>query len=343
MKRNTVIKHLQVLTTSRFSKRGTCVLPVGRSSYCSKGFPVPPFHFPEMIFRYFLNFSYLGSRFAGCQIQPDNITVQGVLERSRHGLFVAIIQGTTLAAQQSDRFGCTRFNEHSYAAINTLLCKLEMEIRVHGCRTVSLGFDARRHARERTYLYRLAVLKHRFDTAEDYVVNNPEHQLPILECQRVWAVRSNFDIRRFRSAADVFLGWHNFASFMSKTRSHRGKLMVDTERSIKHIDRFDFFDINFVSKSFLYNQIRRMMTCLVAVASNRLEIQDIKWLLEHPNPSNYTKFSLRKAPSDGLYLKNISYDERDFLNPNPFICSYSDGTDSDENKLNDIDSSNIDE
>ncbi|CDW59692.1 tRNA pseudouridine synthase A [Trichuris trichiura] len=318
------------------------------------------------MFRYFLSFSYLGSRFAGCQFQPDNITVQGVLEFSLVlflylfiSLFSSVLGMVFMSpldkeprlriSSRTDSGVHALMNTATFdvelekeyepnylkAAINTLLCKLEMEIRILDCRTVSLGFDARRHARERTYLYRLAVLKDSFDEDEDYVANSPEHQLPILEYQRVWALRSNFDIQRFCSAAEAFVGWHNFASFMSKSKNRQGELVVDSERTVKHIgvklgrplldradcpfsDRFNFFDVTFISKSFLYNQIRRMMACLVATATNRMEVKDIKWLLENPDPANYSKFNLRKAPSAGLFLKNIHYDESDFLNPNPF-------------------------
>ncbi|KFD46984.1 hypothetical protein M514_12114, partial [Trichuris suis] len=312
--------------------------------------------------RYFLSFSYLGSRFAGSQFQPDNVTVQGVLESVLGMVFMSPLdkEPRLRISSRTDSGVHALMNTATFdvelekeyepnylkAAMNTLLCKLEMEIRVLDCRTVSLGFDARRHARERTYLYRLAVLKDSFDRDEDYVANSPEHQLPILEYQRVWALRSNFDIQRFRSAAETFIGWHNFASFMSKCKTRQGELVVDTERTVKHIgiqlgrplldrtdcpfsDRFNFFDVTIVSKSFLYNQIRRMMACLVATANSRMEMKDIKWLLENPNPANYSKYNLRKAPSAGLFLKNIHYDESDFLNPNPFYSTRAERDNSD--------------
>ncbi|KRY67169.1 tRNA pseudouridine synthase-like 1 [Trichinella pseudospiralis] len=315
--------------------------------------------------RYFFNFAYLGSRFSGSQLQPNQLTVQGVLENvlamvllsplgeeprwyfsSRTDAGVHAIMNTATVDLDPDR---EYDSDYLKTALNSLLTKLDMEIRINSCKRVSGAFCARRHALERHYLYRLAILKPEFEPDHSNnntsTMQNAHHSLPLIEHRRAWALSSAFNHERFRKAARLFQGSHNFASFMTKSVGNldrpsgistvkniarleidHGKALMDSKHE-PYSDLFNFFDVTFVSRSFLYNQIRRMMACMVAAANHRIELDDIQWLLNRPDPANWAKHHLTLAPACGLYLKSITYDDKDFTEPNPLHCRLQDDAD----------------
>lgn len=174
-----------------------------------------------------------------------------------------------------------------------------MDIRLTGCRLVNPGFCQRRHAERRSYLYRLAVLKQERESDHaPILLQNPSSLCPLIEKDRCWPIGANFNVEAFQVASKEFLGEHNFASFMSKPDKpvstmrlikailfEAGRPMLD-EKHDPRCGWFDFYDITIVSKSFLYKQIRRMMGSMVAVAQQRLKIDDIRWLLENPHWQN---------------------------------------------------------
>ncbi|XP_003374043.1 tRNA pseudouridine synthase A [Trichinella spiralis] len=258
--------------------------------------------------RYFFNFAYLGSRFSGSQSQPNQLTVQGVLEVSliKFAYFdcrqnvLAMILLSPLGEEPRWYFSSrTDAGVHAFmntatvdldperdfdsdylkSALNSMLTKLDMEIRINSCRRVSGGFCARRHALEREYLYRLAILKPEFESDHHKQTNNTSttqnahHSLPLIEHRRAWALSSAFNHERFRKAALMFQGSHNFASFMTNsvgnldrptgiaTVKNISRLDIDFGKALmdsKHepcSDFFNFFDVSFVSRSFLYNQV----------------------------------------------------------------------------------------
>ncbi|KRY54065.1 Cyclin-G-associated kinase [Trichinella britovi] len=303
----------------------------------------------------------------GSQSQPNQLTVQGVLENvlamillsplgeeprwyfsSRTDAGVHAFMNTATVDLDPER---DFDSDYLKSALNSMLTKLDMEIRINSCRRVSGGFCARRHALEREYLYRLAILKPEFESDHHKQTNNTSttqnahHSLPLIEHRRAWALSSAFNHERFRKAALMFQGSHNFASFMTNsvgnldrptgiaTVKNISRLDIDFGKALmdsKHepcSDFFNFFDVSFVSRSFLYNQIRRMMACMVAAAKHRIELDDIEWLLNRPDPANWAKHHLTLAPAYGLYLKSITYDDKDFTEPHPLHCRLQDDAD----------------
>jgi hypothetical protein len=66
-----------------------------------------------------------------------------------------------------------------------------------------------------------------------------------------------------------------------------------------------FLDIVIRGKSFLHNQVRRMVGAAVAVATHKLPLEKLTELLEDPDLG----WNLASAPSSGLYLASIEYEE----------------------------------
>ncbi|XP_069803392.1 tRNA pseudouridine synthase-like 1 [Dendropsophus ebraccatus] len=173
---------------------------------------------------------------------------------------------------------------------------------------VSDDFHARFKALSRTYFYR--------------VVTGCNHtDLPVFERNLCWvASESHLDIPRVQEAAQYFIGTHDFSGFRS---THKGTPFQSPVRTLQqvsvtpsssllpnHNSDLQFWDFTFKSKSFVYNQVRRMTSALVAVGLGQLTPQHIKLHLEKRSTPVFPKNIV--APPSGLFLKEVEYDEEDF-------------------------------
>lgn len=74
---------------------------------------------------------------------------------------------------------------------------------------------------------------------------------------------------------------------------------------------FQFYDITFTGKSYVYRQIRRMIGALCAFAQGRITERDIYELLTIPSFRSWDDLARRKqietAPACGLYFIGINY------------------------------------
>lgn len=75
----------------------------------------------------------------------------------------------------------------------------------------------------------------------------------------------------------------------------------------------EYWDIFFNGQSFLYRQIRRLMGALIAAGIGQISQKDVYEMLTIPSKFTYKKISV--APSHGLYLANIEFCEKCFLQP----------------------------
>ncbi|EFO27715.1 hypothetical protein LOAG_00766 [Loa loa] len=85
-----------------------------------------------------------------------------------------------------------------------------------------------------------------------------------------------------------------------------------------NVNGFSVIDINVISRSFLRSQIRHMVRSIVEHAYGRLQRERLVWLLNNPNPENFHHFGMVAAPPQGLFLEDVVYDERMFINPVPY-------------------------
>ncbi|XP_013915868.1 PREDICTED: tRNA pseudouridine synthase-like 1 [Thamnophis sirtalis] len=70
-----------------------------------------------------------------------------------------------------------------------------------------------------------------------------------------------------------------------------------------------FWELEFVSRSFLYKQVRRMVGALVAIGQSRLQPHHIQELLAARDLMAYPPNIM--APPDGLFLKHVEYYQSD--------------------------------
>ncbi|XP_063799104.1 tRNA pseudouridine synthase-like 1 [Pseudophryne corroboree] len=271
--------------------------------------------------RYLIFFQYFGTKYCGVMRVPDTQAVLGVqnyLEMAAQKLrpvgsvtfsissrtdsgvhalcnsaHVDIERGPGKAPFSEDVL-VKGLNFHLYAEPISVLKAIH----------VSDDFHARFKALSRTYLYRV-------------VTGCKQSELPVFERNLCWSASvSSLDMPRVQEAAQLLLGKHDFSAFASTDKSAPFKSPIKTLQLADvtpstsllpyHYCRdLQFWDFTFKSKSFAYNQVRRMTSALVAVGLGLLSPQQIRLHLESCEPLLFSGRII--APPCGLFLKEVEY------------------------------------
>ena len=110
------------------------------------------------------------------------------------------------------------------------------------------------------------------------------------------------NIEAMRKASEYLVGTHDFTSFSSSKIDPR-------KPRIKTITRIDIFeenqDIRFVYEGtgFLRYQVRMMTETLIMVGSNKIDIEEVKRILDKKDKSACRY----NASPNGLYLVHVNY------------------------------------
>lgn len=181
------------------------------------------------------------------------------------------------------------------------------------------NFHSRSSAIERSYVYRMAIMKKQDFYSDPASSGLPWGSLDEEFCSKVYPP---FDMDKFRLAALVLTGQHNFLSFTTKTvlksvwrfkpdglwplRIHikRGSALMGEHRPNVY-NAMEHWEVHFCGKSFLYKQIRRMMGAMVAVAKGHVTLEQLKDFLGNPSIKNPGR--IQALPGYGLFLKEVRY------------------------------------
>jgi len=118
---------------------------------------------------------------------------------------------------------------------------------------------------------------------------------------RYYLKKTCFEIDKVIHVAGVFTGEHNFSNFA------RVEEFKDPRRIIDNIivtENNGFFVIDFYAQTFLWHQIRRIISAMEKVGMGKLEEEQIIEALN--NPDKKVDFGI--APAAPLILKDIMYD-----------------------------------
>lgn len=240
-----------------------------------------------------IGLEYDGRAFCGWQTQPSGCAVQDHLERA-----LAAIQGEavrTVCAGRTDagvhaRGQVVHFDSPQArpltAWVKGVNAHLPAGVAVRWAHRVPAHFDARRHARERVYVYLL--------------LNRPVR--PALLHGRVGWVHGNLDDAAMASAAASLLGVHDFSAFRAAECQARSP--VRELRGVRLARRGDVLSIEFRANAFLHHQVRNMVGALVWVGLRR---RPAEWVAELLASRDRTRGAATFA-ADGLYLTQVTYD-----------------------------------
>mmetsp|Transcript_34502 Transcript_34502/g.53869 ORF Transcript_34502/g.53869 Transcript_34502/m.53869 type:complete len:193 (-) Transcript_34502:177-755(-) len=115
------------------------------------------------------------------------------------------------------------------------------------------------------------------------------------------------DVDRFKVAAQLFVGEHNFAAFANQNQ--KGWAAVNPVRTVNAIDVIDEGNDNFkVTVNLdgaLYKMVRNMVGAMLAVGCGKMQPGDISEMLQ---TGQRTK-TYNPAPANGLCLERVFYSD----------------------------------
>jgi tRNA pseudouridine38-40 synthase len=240
--------------------------------------------------------AYDGSEFCGWQVQPDSVSVQGVLASA-----IGRITGEKVLPQGSGR---TDAGVHALAQVATFQTNsvipaanlvialndiLPASIRVVEASEAPTDFHARKSARAKTYRYRMYR----------------EAICPPFLAQYVWHYPYPLDSGAMAEAAPIIEGEHDFTSFAA-VDPEKGALetsnvrVVSSSRWRRDGDEF-IYEIR--GSGFLHHMVRNLVGTFLLVGKGTFKVSDMAAILEARNRSA----AGATAPAHGLYLVSVEY------------------------------------
>ena len=243
--------------------------------------------------RYKLTIEYDGTGFFGWQMQADQATVQGVLEKA-----LQHIHGVPILVQGAGRTDTGVHAIEQVAHVDlpkswdpfVLRNAINGNVRPHPVSVLEAeevpdDFHARFSATRRYYLYR--ILNRRAP--------------PALDRGKVWWLPVDLDSDAMHEAAQHLVGKHDFTTFRAA--------QCQANSPVKTLDRFEvarygeLIEVRADARSFLHNQVRSMVGSLRLVGEGKWTPYDMKRALAAADRTACGPV----APPDGLYLLRVGY------------------------------------
>ena len=265
-------------------------------------------HRPEVVMpqdkrRIALAISYDGTKWHGWQVQDNADSVEGEIEK-----VLSRVTGESVFLQGSGRTdsGVHAIGQVAHFDIESkisaekfsiiLNTKLPQSIRILSSWEPEGVFHARFTAMAREYWY---------------LVKSYDNMLPF-DSGRITGLRALPDIEVLNSYAKLLVGTHDFSTFCSSKDICQSKVrdIYESEWKMgKDNYGFPLLKYRVAGNAFLYRQVRSMVGTMLDSA---IIGEDSSAFLERLEAKDRKK-ALKTAPSDGLYLYRISYDEKEYL------------------------------
>ena len=242
--------------------------------------------------------SYDGADFAGWQVQPDAVTVQGTLASA-----IGRVTGEKVLPQGSGR---TDAGVHALAQVMTLVTKssvptqnfekamndiLPPSVRVLEVAEMPADFHARHSARSKTYRYRMYR----------------EPICPPFLARYVWHYPYPLNEQAMAESAAVMIGEKDFTSFAAvdpeRGREDEPISNVRTIFSSAWERKGEELIYTVRGSGFLHHMVRNLVGTFLLVGRGTLQKADLTRILEARSRSA----AGATAPASGLYLVEVGY------------------------------------
>lgn len=243
-----------------------------------------------------LHIQYLGTNYFGWQRQSDKKTIQGELEKALNRLTKEncniIGSGRTDAGVHAI---CQVANLKTNSTIpitgflKGLNSILPEDIAILHVEEAALDFHARKHAKNKLYLYR---------------IYESEVRRPML-LNRAWMVRPPLNREAMIEACHFILGTHDFKAFQKTGSSVKTTVRTVTKCEIidSTVEDERILEIQVAANGFLRYMVRNIVGLLVEIGRGKRSPQDVKDVLD----AGIRLFHWQTAPPYGLYLKKVYY------------------------------------
>ena len=242
--------------------------------------------------KYKLTLEYDGTGYSGWQVQKNARSIQGTLIDAARELF-----GTEVEIQGAGR---TDAGVHALAQVAHLDAPRRMPPQrlLHGLNDLlpapinilkveeaPAGFHARHMAQGRSYLYLISRSRTAFGK------------------RYVWWIKDALDLGRMEVAAEIFQGFHDFASFADKRIDKNLSTEVKIDRT-EVVASGELILFRIVGSHFLWKMVRRLAGILVEAGRGSLSPAAVERMLTNASeiPAQCT------APPSGLFLAQVLYD-----------------------------------
>lgn len=239
--------------------------------------------------------SFDGSAYCGWQVQKNALSVQEKLQDSVEQCL----------GKRYNITGCSRTDGGVHA--NNFCCAVSIEnddISIPESKLpIALNHYLPEDISVKSAMYVDASFHPRYDVKYkeyEYLIYNSEIRSPFLH-GKAYQYPKELDVELMEKTAQLFVGEHDFASFMSS-----GSSVESTVREIYyfHITKENsLVRINIAGNGFLYNMVRILVGTLIEVSEAKKDISDIPNIIE----ARDRKKAGFTAPPYALYLNKVVY------------------------------------
>lgn len=247
--------------------------------------------------RYLMTFAYDGTDFSGYQKQPKKRTIQEIIEHC----LIKLNGNVSVSLHASGR---TDAHVHAYAqkahfdfekdidvqklchSLNQMLPK---DIYIEKIEEVDPDFHARFNVKAKEYIFKINIGKY-----------NP------FERNYVYQYNQKLDVSKIVSALHNLEGAHNFKAFtkVDEEKESYERTIYKAELKVDELNP-DILIFSFLGTGFMRYMVRNMVGTLIEVGECKRDPKSIIDILESKDRCQAGK----TAPPEGLYLKNVYYED----------------------------------
>ncbi|WP_096687384.1 tRNA pseudouridine(38-40) synthase TruA [Ichthyobacterium seriolicida] len=244
--------------------------------------------------RYFIEISYCGYDYCGWQIQPEQYTIQGIIEDRISkilGKQINIVGASRTDSGVHAKQTFAHFDTDIIENIDKLVFKLNMflpkDISIRNIFQVNADSHARFDATSRTYKYYISTVKNSFTYNYTYQIYN-----------------FLLDIEKMNESCKVLLDYTDFKCF---SKSNTDVFTYNCDITLAHWEKKeDLLIFTIRSNRFLRNMVRAIVGTMMEISRDKITIDDLKNIIENSSNVSYS------VPARGLYLTEIDYPKEIF-------------------------------
>ncbi|WP_279132149.1 tRNA pseudouridine(38-40) synthase TruA [Lactobacillus intestinalis] len=251
-----------------------------------------------MTTRYKMTMAYDGHLFHGFQMQPNQRTVQGEIEKALQKMTKGkrvIVEGSGRTDAGVHALGqVIHFDypgnvipaDRMILALNSMM---PMDIIFKECEIVSEDFHVRYSAKGKWYHYRVSLDRFVNPFKRFYTGHYP---YPL-------------EVEKMQTAAKDLIGTHDFTSFAAS-----GGQIIDKVRTMYYVnvekdEKENEIVFDFICSGFLYNMVRILVGALLEIGNGKRPVDDFPRIIAAKNRQEVRE----TAQASGLYLYHVFYDE----------------------------------